>query len=64
MPVVACTLLQDQGPAQAALHAFEGQHLKQLALIVDGHAPLMIMLIGIVRAGISPGTSFQHGLLL
>src|SRR5205807_9397528 len=48
---------QDGEPRQAGLGAFEEQHLEQLAVVVDGHSPLPVVIVEIQRIAARPGAA-------
>src|SRR5882672_6563150 len=56
-------LVQDYFPPQPRMGAFENQKLKKPAIVVDGHAPFVVM---ICDHQISPGpvATLQHGAIL
>jgi hypothetical protein len=55
---VVLSLFQDGNPAQAGLGAFENQELEQQAVVVNRHAPFMVM-IGDVKISFGPGAAGQ-----
>src|SRR5712671_4245257 len=55
-------LLQDDSPTEACLHRVENHELKQLPVIVYGHAPLSVMIGDHHRIASDPtAASIAHG---
>ena len=48
---------QHGDPCQSGLHPLQDQHLKQLIIIVEGLAPLVVVVINIYLVGAGPFTS-------
>ena len=51
VPIAA---LEDGGPGQARLSAFEGQHLEQMAVVVRGDAPFAVVVVAHRRRTFGP----------
>lgn len=55
---IAISLFENCDPAEASLCAFEGQHFKQLLVIVRGNTPLVIVIGHVIDwIGVAPRTS-------
>src|SRR6476646_3112233 len=60
---IARALLEDRFPAEARLRAFEGQELEERALVVNGDAPLGVV-VGDAKLGARPAAARQRAHLL
>jgi hypothetical protein len=58
---VAPALLQDREPRQAGLGTLEHQELEQLAIVVQRHAPLGVVVGDVDRIGADPGAARTGG---
>ena len=61
---VAVALVEDRRPAQAGLRAFEDQEFEEHAVVVDRHAPFVVVIGRIARTAVSPRTAGEgsgHG---
>ena len=54
-------LAQHRDPAQSGLRSLEDQQFEQLAIIVDGNAPLLVVIGDVQRVGTAPGAAVGHG---
>src|SRR3989454_5730759 len=60
-------LAQDGNPAQPRLKALQGQHLKDLPIVMDRHAPLLVVILAVQRVlpappapGLTGNTFHEH----
>ena len=56
-PAVTLALTEHREPSQAGLRALEDQLLEQQPVIVDGHAPLVVMIRHVERVIPAPGAA-------
>ena len=58
---VGVALLQDGGPAKSCLGAFEDEEFEKGVVVVDGDAPLVVVVVDHERVGAGPGASGLGG---
>ena len=56
-PAEVVALPEDRDPGQAGLEALEDQHLEQRALIVQGHAPFLVVVGDVQRIAAGPAAA-------
>ena len=59
---VVLALVEDRLPAQAGLSSFEDQELEQQPIVVDRHAPLVVVIVAVERPR-GPGTAQRFDFL-
>ena len=57
---IILSFFQDGQPAQTRLCSFQDKHLKELSIVMDGGAPIFIMVGLIQRVITAPLASFLH----
>src|SRR5204863_1177639 len=57
---IPIALAEDRQPAQTGLGALQGQHLEEVAVVVDGDAPLLVVIRQVQRIVGGPAAADGH----